>query len=396
MTGSQNNPLTTVTSNSASFGPLLYDDHAGAVSVSSRHSFVENFVKQSIKWKICPRDLRTFYEDNRKNGDSPIASPAAQDDSPPYKPTSTLLSPNEWTCLLPPLPKHVPADAALNPLWSPRSRYRVGDYVKFRDNGNYYVYTPGGETVKDMTQQQRDKELSREAKDARRDRQAGKDRQASKDRQAAGKASKRGFGNTGNAGNKRAPATTTTMAAEAAASGYALTSSTLDSNLVYDVQTKQWVLSLKKSEFMGMSFFLSVPAHLIKHYETLFVKGVQKGVDKIIGGDGWVVKVKGFKCDETEGEEVTEGKSKVSAGRNQAGRVTRSIAPAVGSTGAEPVAQLTFPPPLTSRRRSCSSLSAFFWRRAWALTRIDWRRLRNRERWSTGGCASAPRTAGRM
>ncbi len=51
-----------VTTNSRDFGPLLHKSSVGKVSETSRQLYCEHFIHNSMKWNVCPKDLRSIVE----------------------------------------------------------------------------------------------------------------------------------------------------------------------------------------------------------------------------------------------------------------------------------------------------------------------------------------------
>jgi len=52
-----------VTTNSRDFGPLLHQSSVEKVSDTSRQLYCEHFVNSSIKWKVCPKDLKDIVKE---------------------------------------------------------------------------------------------------------------------------------------------------------------------------------------------------------------------------------------------------------------------------------------------------------------------------------------------
>jgi hypothetical protein len=51
-----------ITINSRDFGPLLHEGSSALVGGDSRSLFCQNFVENSLRWKVCPRDLRDLFQ----------------------------------------------------------------------------------------------------------------------------------------------------------------------------------------------------------------------------------------------------------------------------------------------------------------------------------------------
>jgi hypothetical protein len=51
-----------VTTNSRDFGPLLHKTSVSNVSKVSREIYCEHFVSSSIKWNVCPKDLKSLVK----------------------------------------------------------------------------------------------------------------------------------------------------------------------------------------------------------------------------------------------------------------------------------------------------------------------------------------------
>lgn len=57
-----------ITTNSRDFGPLLHKTSVGKVSQKSKELYCEHFIHNSMKWKICPKDLKALvrqYENEK-------------------------------------------------------------------------------------------------------------------------------------------------------------------------------------------------------------------------------------------------------------------------------------------------------------------------------------------
>ena len=51
-----------ITVNSRDWGPLLHEGSSDLVPSESRSLFCQKFVERSLKWRVCPRDLRDLVQ----------------------------------------------------------------------------------------------------------------------------------------------------------------------------------------------------------------------------------------------------------------------------------------------------------------------------------------------
>ena len=62
-----------VTTNSRDFGPMLHKSSVDKLSDTSRQLYCEHFIKSSIKWNICPKDLKAIVKQHEKQKSSESA-----------------------------------------------------------------------------------------------------------------------------------------------------------------------------------------------------------------------------------------------------------------------------------------------------------------------------------
>jgi hypothetical protein len=74
-----------ITTNSRDFGPLLHKSSVSKVSDTARQLYCEHFIDSSIKWNVCPKDLRSIVAQFEAAGDAKKSDAKTPDPITTYK-----------------------------------------------------------------------------------------------------------------------------------------------------------------------------------------------------------------------------------------------------------------------------------------------------------------------